>query len=459
MEEGEKNSMAKMKVTSYDNLDRYDSKIKEYIGNTISSDAAPKSHSHGNITSSGTLQTNDIAVANGDKIVVTDSSDSAKVARTSISFDGSTATKALTQKGTWETFGTSNLTIGTTADKAAAGNHTHGDASTSSAGFMTTAQVSKLNGIANGAEVNQNAFSNVKVGTSTIVADGKTDTFELIAGSNITLTPDTTNDAVTITATDTTYNEASTSTSGLMSSSDKTKLNGISTGAEVNQNAFSNVKVGSTTVAADAKTDTLELAAGSNITLTPDATNDKVTIAATDTNTTYEFATGDSNGQIKVTPSGGTAYNVNVKGLQDAAYKSVTTSVTSGSADLVTSGAVYTAIDNLPNPMVLKGSLGTTGTITQLPTDGSANIGDTYKVITAGTYAGTVAKIGDFFSCLTKTSSVNTWEYFPSGDEIDTWRNIKVNGTELLGNPISTGAVNFKNGSNVTVTGSVMILP
>lgn len=40
----------------------------------------------------------------------------------------------------------------------------------------------------------------------------------------------------------------------------------------------------------------------------------------TPTNTTYTFATGDSNGQIKVTPSGGTAQNVSVKGLGSAAY-------------------------------------------------------------------------------------------------------------------------------------------
>lgn len=90
--------------------------------------------------------------------------------------------------------------------------------------------------------------------------------------------------------TDTTYSEATTSTAGLMSSGDKTKLNGIATGAEVNQNAFANVTVGSTTIAADAKQDTLTLAAGSNVTLTPDATNDKVTIAATDT--TYGAGTG-----------------------------------------------------------------------------------------------------------------------------------------------------------------------
>ena len=64
----------------------------------------PASHTHGNIQNGGTLQTNDITIANGDKLVVTDSSDSSKVARTSVSFDGSTTTKALTPKGTFESF-------------------------------------------------------------------------------------------------------------------------------------------------------------------------------------------------------------------------------------------------------------------------------------------------------------------------------------------------------------------
>lgn len=98
----------------------------------------------------------------------------------------------------------------------------------------TTTEKNKLNGIAAGAEVNQNAFSNVKVGSTTVAADSKTDTLELVAGSNITLTPDATNDKVTIAATDTTYSAATTSAAGLMSAADKTKLDGIATGAQVN---------------------------------------------------------------------------------------------------------------------------------------------------------------------------------------------------------------------------------
>ena len=51
------------------------------------------------------------------------------------------------------------------------------------------------------AEKNQNAFSNIKVGSTTIAADTTTDTLELV-GSNVTITPDATNDKVTIAVAD-----------------------------------------------------------------------------------------------------------------------------------------------------------------------------------------------------------------------------------------------------------------
>ena len=134
--------------------------------------------------------------------------------------------------------------------------------------------------------------------------------------------------------------------------------------------------------------------------------------------------------------------------LGTAAAKDYTSSVTQSSTDLVTSGAVWSVIDNLPEPMVFKGTLGTGGTITDLPTAAAANHGDTYKVITAGTYASIVAKIGDVF-----TSDGSSWVLIPAGDtDSDTWRAIKVNGTEKLGSAISTGAVDFVNGTNTTAS-------
>lgn len=105
-----------------------------------------------------------------------------------------------------------------------------------------------------------------------------------------------------------TYSNASTSSAGLMSTSDKSKLDGIASGAEVNQNAFSNVVVGSTTIAADSKTDTLTLTAGSNITLTPNTTNDSITISASGSSYSLPLASNNTRGGIKLSSStqGGT---------------------------------------------------------------------------------------------------------------------------------------------------------
>ena len=53
--------------------------------------------------------------------------------------------------------------------------------------------------------VNQNAFSYVKVGDTSIAADKATDTLTMVASTNVTITPDATNDKITISAKDTTY--------------------------------------------------------------------------------------------------------------------------------------------------------------------------------------------------------------------------------------------------------------
>ena len=84
-------------------------------------------------------------------------------------------------------------------------NTTYSLATATKDGLMAKADKSKLDGVAAGAEVNQNAFSKIVVGSTTIIADTEIDTLTLVAGTNITLTPDATNDKVTITAKDTTY--------------------------------------------------------------------------------------------------------------------------------------------------------------------------------------------------------------------------------------------------------------
>lgn len=83
------------------------------------------------------------------------------------------------------------------------GHVTAGSNPTTLSGYGITDAASKEHEHSN--YVNQNAFSNVKVGSTTVSADSATDTLELIAGDNITLTPDATNDKITIVAKDTVY--------------------------------------------------------------------------------------------------------------------------------------------------------------------------------------------------------------------------------------------------------------
>ena len=75
-----------------------------------------------------------------------------------------------------------------------------------------------------GYEANQNAFSNVVVGSSTVAADAKTDSLTLAGAGSVTLSANTSTDTITITGTNTTYSNATTAAAGLMSAADKKAL-------------------------------------------------------------------------------------------------------------------------------------------------------------------------------------------------------------------------------------------
>ena len=79
----------------------------------------------------------------------------------------------------------------------------------------TTTEKTKLASIADNAEVNQNAFSSIIVGSTTISADSKTDALTLSAGDNVTISADVDNDKITISTIDTTYSTGTSSISGL----------------------------------------------------------------------------------------------------------------------------------------------------------------------------------------------------------------------------------------------------
>lgn len=175
---------------------------------------------------------------------------------------------------------------------------------------FTSALKTKLDGIAAGAEVNQNSFSTIAVsGQTSVNADSNTDTLNLAAGTGITLTTDAGSDTVTITST--------------------------ATGSVTE--AFKTISVsGQSDVVADGATDTLTLAAGSNITLTTDAATDTITIASTasggdggsvDVVTTQHTGDGSTQGfALDSTPGDNDAVQVYLNGVyqvKDAANYSI----------------------------------------------------------------------------------------------------------------------------------------
>ena len=118
------------------------------------------------------------------------------------------------------------------------------------------------------AEVNQNAFSKVKVGSTTFDATSKTDTLTVVAGNNISVSPNSTGKSITINAT---YDVASSTNNGLMSSTDKTKLDNLKN--------FSTIQANGNNLVADNDTGILHIVPSGNITILGDAGNDTLTIS------------------------------------------------------------------------------------------------------------------------------------------------------------------------------------
>lgn len=371
------------------------------------------------------------------------------------------------------------------------------DATTTLHGYMSASDKVKLNGIATGAEVNQNAYSTVKVGSTNVSSSSKTGTLTLVEGANITLTPNTSDKSVTIASsyTNTTYTLTQDGTDGhkfTLSGTDgysktitipdnnTTYTLAVGTGADADKLIFTpssgtatKITVPFATNATNAVNATNDQSgnnikssyassvdiSGHTLTLKSKDGTTLSTKTLPDNDTTYTFSEGSTDKAFTVTPKGGTAQTVPIHGLGAASTKGVSSTVTDSDTNLVTGGAVATAIaeaiDNLPEPMIFKGTLGTNGTYTTLPTAGASTEGWTLKVITADTYptgdSGTPkAKVGDMFICRKISSSSFEWVWIPSGDDVeDTWRGIKVDTVSKLGNGISTGALDFTSGNHI----------
>ena len=236
----------------------------------------------------------------------------------------------------------------------------------------TTTEKNKLAGIATGAEVNQNAFSNVKVGTTTVAADSKTDTLEIAAGSNITITPDATNDKITIAATNTTYGAAGASLGLVKSGGDVTISDGVITVNDDSHNhTISNVDGLQTALdGKSATTHTHNYAGSSSVGGAANSAN-KLAIARTIT------LSGDASGSVSFDGS-------------DNVTLPVTVADDSHNHTIANIDGLQDALDNITGGSVSSASKWTTArNINGMSVDGSAN---RFNYGTCSTAAATAAK-------------------------------------------------------------------
>ena len=148
-----------------------------------------------------------------------------------------------------------------------------------------------------------NAFGTITVGATSLDAGSVGDTLTITAGSNITLTPDSSNNTVTIAATqpnifstiavsgqdNITIDQASDTLnfaggSGISittdASTDTVTITNTGTGGTT-EDVFKNIAVsGQSTVSADSSTDTLTFVAGSGMAITTDDSADSITFTA-----------------------------------------------------------------------------------------------------------------------------------------------------------------------------------
>lgn len=125
-----------------------------------------------------------------------------------------------------------------------------------------------------------------------------------------------------------------------------------------------------------------------------------------------------------------------------------TASAGTNTTQIATTAFVTTAVSAIAGGMTYKGTIGTGGTAgTALPTSG-VKVGDTYKIITAGTYASQAAKVGDMFIAIATTP---TWSYIPSGDDEAVTQVTAGAGLN------TTSADTSTDGGNITTTGTLYL--
>lgn len=332
-------------------------------------------------------------------------------------------------------------------------------ASATLAGVMSAADKAKLDGIAAGGEVNQNAFSYVIAGGVTLAADAKQDTLSIVAGSNISITGTPGSDSLTI-ANTYKYTHATPGAKGTTLSASQTPNFGA------NFSIFNKILSSEEGHVLEASTSTVKIPALPNVTVT-----DKGNTAAADAGaTTVEVVKALANGSA----SSNTAIYVDYTTVEVPTKSYVDTSISNGIA--------------ASNAMVIKGSYGgdstgdwaSTTTFSQgdtfvvdasgaFPTFGNLEVGD---MIIAKKDGASKTTVGDWIVVqrnidIYSSASGNVAGLVPAKknttasssyflNETGSWsippkRGVQVGGTSVY-STTQSGTINLVAGTNLTIT-------
>lgn len=296
----------------------------------------------------------------------------------------------------------------------------------------------KTNGVANIAVEGEYNDSTNKIATQSTVSDAIS-TFEDGLTGSATIASKSGNTV--------TLKSGITETDGKISNdsgSDITLADVASTGAAADVSiADAGNKITATTVEGAleeiaTEIDGMDLNATALMTKTDDTTNG---------NTTFTISgIQETDGVVSLASTGNATFKT------DGVY-----SETSGSENLIATKATVTAAVNaaLDSEVTFQG---VTSSLPANPTNGDmykASGAITISSASAGEGSEITTKAGDTIIYKNVSGAQNNgWYLIPSGDEsfADTWRAINVNGTEVLGSGISTGDVDFVNGTLTTVS-------
>ena len=253
--------------------------------------------------------------------------------------------------------------------------------------------------------------------------------------------------------------EATTSTAGLMSASDKAKLNAMRVTANyiyAGSNGYVSVNdtlngilvythpaytplnispeagriLNGITVDSTGHVTSIHYTTASGITVEDETTGSVITDITADDNT------------LSVSRD-------NIGDLEIGAVDTVTDAITYP----IATDSVKTSLRKLWNKsntkLTYKGTIGTGGTVPSLPTNPS--VGDVYKALATIDIGGSTAENGDL---LIYDNNLGGWSIITSGIRPDsnTWRPISINGVPRFDGSITSGLLNIAQGANVTIT-------